>query len=115
MPGISIHAVDVARGVPAAGLTVEVWMLDGDRRRRLAAGSLSARGTFDESALATAGRGRYEALFHVGDFYRRLGETLPDPPFLDVVVFRFGFADDDQHYHLPLKLTPWGFSLFRGA
>jgi 5-hydroxyisourate hydrolase len=112
--GISVHVIDVSRGVPAAGLVVEVWALDGERRR-LARGALSARGTLDEPALAAAGPGRYEALFHVADFYRALGVALPDPPFLDVVPFRFAAADPAQHYHLPLKLTPWGFSLFRGG
>jgi 5-hydroxyisourate hydrolase len=112
--GISVHVVDVSRGVPAAGLRVEVWALDGERRH-IAGGALSARGTLDEPGLAAAGEGRYEALFHVGDFYRGLGHALPEPPFLDVVPFRFGVADAGQHYHLPLKLTPWGFSIFRGA
>jgi 5-hydroxyisourate hydrolase len=58
--------------------------------------------------------GPYEALFHVADYYRAAGAPLPDPPFLDVVVYRFGIGDAGQHYHLPLKVTPWGFSLFRG-
>ncbi len=114
MTGISVHVVDVARGVPAAGLVVEVWALDGGRRR-IGAGTLSAGGTLDDPGLAAAGPGRYEAIFHVGDFYKKLGHAQPEPPFLDVVPFHFGIADASQHYHLPLKLTPWGFSLFRGA
>jgi 5-hydroxyisourate hydrolase len=113
MAGISVHVVDVARGVPATGLVVEVWALDGGRRR-IAGGALSASGTLDDPGLAAAERGRYEALFHVGDFYRGIGHQMPDPPFLDIVPFRFGIADAGEHYHLPLKLTPWGFSLFRG-
>ena len=112
--GISIHVIDVSRGVPAAGLLVEVWTVGGERRR-IARGALSERGTLDDAALATAGPGRYEALFHVGEFYRALAVALPDPPFLDVVPFRFAAADPAQHYHLPLKLTPWGYSLFRGG
>ena len=114
MPGVSVHAVDVARGAPAAGLMVELWALDGGRRR-IAGGALSASGTLDDPALATAEPGHYEALFYIGDFYRGLGHVQSDPPFLDVVPFRFGIADAAEHYHLPLKLTPWGFSLFRGA
>jgi 5-hydroxyisourate hydrolase len=114
MPGISVHVVDAARGVPAAGLVVEIWALD-NGRRRIGGGALSARGTLDDPGLAAPGSGRYEALFHVADFYRGLGQPLPEPPFLDVVPFRFGIADGAQHYHLPLKLTAWGYSLFRGA
>jgi 5-hydroxyisourate hydrolase len=59
--------------------------------------------------------GMYEAVFHVADWYRAQGVELPAPAFLDAVPFRFGIADPAQHYHLPLKVTPWGFSLFRGG
>jgi 5-hydroxyisourate hydrolase len=114
VPGISVHVVDVARGIPAVGLVVELWALDGERRR-VAGGSLSASGTLDDPGLSDAAPGHYEALFHVGDFYRGLNHVQADPPFLDVVPFRFGISDTTEHYHLPLKLTPWGFSLFRGA
>ena len=90
--------------------------LDAGAPSPIAAGRLSARGTLDDPALGRRmAPGRYEAEFHVGDFFRALGETLPDPAFLEIVPFRFGLADPDQHYHLPLKLTPWGFSLFRGG
>lgn len=112
--GISVHVIDVVRGVPAAGLFVEIYALRGERVR-IAGGNLSARGTLEDAALSTAGRGLYEAVFHVGDFYRGRGSKLPDPAFLDIVPFRFGIADPGDHYHLPLKLSPWGFSLFRGG
>jgi 5-hydroxyisourate hydrolase len=59
--------------------------------------------------------GTYEALFHIGDWYRSEGIALPTPAFLETVPYRFGVADLAQHYHLPLKMTPWGFSLFRGG
>jgi 5-hydroxyisourate hydrolase len=59
--------------------------------------------------------GRYEAIFHVAAWYRAQGIVLPEPPFLDALPFRFGIADAAQHYHLPLKITPWGFSVFRGG
>jgi 5-hydroxyisourate hydrolase len=67
MPGISVNVVDIARGVPAAGLVIEVWAIDGGRRR-IGGGTLSASGTLDDPGLATAPPGHYEALFHVGDF-----------------------------------------------
>ena len=51
----------------------------------------------------------------MAEYYRALGTELPEPPFMDVQVFRFGLSDTSQHYHLPVKLTPWGLSLFRGA
>jgi len=77
---------------------------------------VSAKGLVEEPAFATTlAPGQYEALFHVGAYYRAVGVALPDVPFLDVVPYRFGIADPAQHYHLPMKMTPWGFSCFRGG
>lgn len=112
MPGISIHVVDVSRGVVAAGMRVELRR-DG---RALAAGAISARGLLEDRALeAEFAAGTYEALFHAGAWYREQGVALPAVPFLDVVSYRFGIADPKQHYHLPFKCTPWGYSCFRGG
>jgi 5-hydroxyisourate hydrolase len=113
--GISIHVFDVSRGIAAAGLRVELRAPDG---RLLADGAVDASGGFDHPTVRGEGltaTGTYEALFHVGDWYRAQGVTLPRPAFLEVVPYRFGIADLAQHYHLPLKMTPWGFSLFRGG
>ncbi|MCZ7563593.1 MAG: hydroxyisourate hydrolase [Burkholderiales bacterium] len=113
--GISIQVVDVSRGVVAAWMRVEVYRLDPDRKL-VASGIVSAKGLVEEAALAKRfAAGRYEADFHVGAYYRAVGVTLPSVPFLDVVTYRFGIADPEQHYHLPMKVTPWGFSCFRGG
>jgi 5-hydroxyisourate hydrolase len=116
MPGLSIHVVDVSRGVVAAGMRVEVHALAGEARRLVARGAISAEGTLDEAALAaTLPAGGYEAVFHVADYYRAADVALPAVPFLDVVTYRFGIADPQVHYHLPFKCTPWGYSCFRGG
>jgi 5-hydroxyisourate hydrolase len=112
--GLSIQVMDVTRGQPASGLLVEVYALD-EGRRRIGGGVLGPRGTLEDPRLDGIGRGVYEVVFHVAAFYRRLGHELPDPPFLDVVPLRVGVADAGSHYHLPLKITPWGLSLFRGG
>ena len=116
MAGLSIHVVDVSRGVPAAGMTVDVFAL-APGRSRIGGGTVDARGQVDDTALA--GRllavGIYEAQFEVGRYYRGIGVALPDPAFLETVTYRFGIAEPDQHYHLPFKVTPWGYSLFRGG
>jgi 5-hydroxyisourate hydrolase len=116
MPGgISIHVVDVSRGVVAAWMRVELYALQPDRRL-VTSGIVSAKGLVEEAALAqrfTAGP--YEAVFHVAAYYRAVGLTLPRVPFLDVVSYRFGIDDPDGHYHLPMKVTPWGYSCFRGG
>jgi len=108
---ISLHAVDVAAGKPARGMRVEIWRLEPERVK-LGEGNLRDNGTFE---APSAGVGGYEAAFHIGAHFRAQGTKLPDPAFLDVAVFRFGIADPAVEYHLPLKFTPWGFSLFRGA
>ena len=116
MPGMSIHVVDVSRGIVAAGMQVEVFALAGDDRRLLARGIISTKGTLDDAALDTVlATGCYEAVIHVGDYYRAAKVALPSVPFLDVVTYRFGIADPRQHYHLPFKCTPWGYSCFRGG
>src|SRR5437660_8425022 len=103
---MSIHVVDVSRGVVAAGMKVEVFALSAGDRRLLARGAISAKGTLDDPALAaTLAAGGYEAVFQVGDYYRDAKAELPAVPFLDVVSYRFGIADSRQHYHLPFKCT----------
>jgi len=112
MPGISIHVVDVSRGVVAAGMRV---VLNG-RGSLIADGVISATGTLDDAALTqTFEPGLYWAELHVADYYRAAGVALPAVPFLDVVNYDFGIADPAQHYHLPFKCTPWGYSCFRGG
>jgi len=115
MPGISIHVVDVSRGLVAAGMRIELYAL-APRRALLAAGAISAKGLLEEKALAARlAPGEYEALFHVAAYYAGTGVALPDVPFLGVVSYRFGVAAPEQHYHLPFKVTPWGYSCFRGG
>lgn len=111
--GISVHAVDVARGQPAQGMQAQVFALNGGRRL-IADGALGASGALDHAVTQGEGisAGTYEVIFHVGDYLRATGAPTP---FLDIVPFRFTIADAAQHYHLPFKFTPWGFSLFRGS
>ncbi len=112
MPGVSIHVVDVSRGVVARGMRVEL-LREG---RALVAGSTSEKGLLESAELgATFAAGEYEAVFHVAEYYRREGVALPATPFLTVVRYRFGISDPAQHYHLPFKCTPWGYSCFRGG
>ena len=112
MPGVSIHVVDVSRGIVAAGMRVEL-LYEG---KRIADGVVSAKGLLEENALAARfSPGAYEAVFHVAPWYREQQVALPAVPFLDVVRYRFGISDPQQHIHLPFKCTPWGYSCFRGG
>jgi 5-hydroxyisourate hydrolase len=110
MPGISIHVVDVSRGVVAVGMKVELY---GPARAIVASGVANAKGLLEIDS--TVAPGSYEAVFHVGAWYREQRVALPQVPFLDLVHFHFGISDPRQHYHLPFKCTPWGYSCFRGG
>jgi 5-hydroxyisourate hydrolase-like protein (transthyretin family) len=114
--GISIHAVDVARGIPAGGLGLRLRRIT-PNPQEIAAGSCAANGHFNHPVTrgANVERGLYEVEFDVATFYRDSGLDLPDPAFVEVAVFRFGIDRVTEHFHLPFKFTPWGFSLFRGG
>ena len=109
MPGISIHVVDISRGVVAAGMKLEVL----HEGKHLAGGAASAKGMLELNDRMQPGF--YEAVFHVAEWYRAQQVPLPAVPFLDVVTYRFGLSNPEQHYHLPFKCTPWGYSCFRGG
>ena len=112
MPGVSIHVVDVSRGVVAAGMKVE--LLQGEKV--LASGVIAENGLLEASILKTIFKpGQYEARFHLAAWYRAQGVALPAVPFFDVVHYPFGISDPEQHFHLPFKCTPWGYSCFRGG
>ena len=114
--GISIHVVDVSRGVVAAGMRVEVFAT-APARTLLCTGAINAKGVLDDAVLMSDAMqaGYYDAVFHAAEYYRSAGVALPALPFLDVVTYRFAIGDTRQHYHLPMKLTPWGYSCFRGG
>ena len=114
--GISIHVVDVSRGVVAQGMRVEVFAT-APARKLLCAGTINNKGVLDDAVLMSDAMqpGYYDAVFHASDYYRAAKVALPVLPFIDVVTYRFAIADTRQHYHLPMKLTPWGYSCFRGG
>lgn len=114
--GISIHAVDIARGIPARGLKARLYRIGNDRLE-VAAGECADNGQLDHPIANGVGvqAGMYEVEFDVGVYYRNGGMALPDPAFLEVALYRFGIDKVTEHFHLPFKFTPWGFSLFRGG
>jgi 5-hydroxyisourate hydrolase len=117
MPGISIHVVDVARGVVAVGMPVAVFQIHAaEGRQAIGEGAISASGTLDIAALdCTQAVGIYEVDFDVATYHCNQGLDLAPTPFLGVVTYRFGLAEPAAHIHLPFKFTPWGYSCFRGG
>lgn len=118
MPRLSTHVLDTAAGCPAAGVVLVLSRLSDGRHRTVLIETLTnADGRTDTPLLAgdALETGLYEIAFHVGDYFRAQGVDLPDPPFLDIVPIRFGIADPQGHYHVPLLVSPWSFSTYRGS
>ena len=114
MPGrLSTHVLDLTHGRPAAGMRIELWSLDG-RHTLLKAVTTNADGRTDEALLASAAVvvGTYELVFFVKDYFVT---HHTDSPFLDRVPVRFAIADARATYHVPLLVTPWAYSTYRGS
>jgi 5-hydroxyisourate hydrolase len=115
MGRLSTHVLDTVHGGPAQGVSIELYAVEGEARRLVASTATNADGRTDSPLMAgDAFRpGTYELLFHIGAYFRRKGAALPDPAFLDVVPIRFGIAEPDGHYHVPLLASPWSYSTYR--
>lgn len=114
---LTTHVLDTARGRPAAGLWIELFRLDGGSRALVVQVETNEDGRCDRPLLEGAAmkEGLYELVFRAGDYLREAGLELPDPPFLDEVPVRFGIAAADRHYHVPLLLSPYGYSTYQGS
>jgi 5-hydroxyisourate hydrolase len=118
LAGLTTHVLDVTSGRPAAGVRVELYELaGGSDRQRIADFVTNADGRSDKPLMSAdqARAGQFELIFHVGDYFRGQRAQLADPPFLDIVPIRFGVADRDAHYHVPLLVSPWSYSTYRGS
>ena len=117
MGHLSTHVLDTAHGCPAAGMTVTLQRLDGAAAVTLKAFALNADGRADGPLLDAAAMavGRYRLTFEVAAYFRATGVALPEPPFIDVVQLDFGIADAAGHYHVPLLVSPYSYSTYRGS
>ena len=115
MGRLTTHVLDTATGRPAAGLTVELYRVDA-ADTCLAVAVTNAEGRLDRPLVDGDAliAGVYELRFHAGDWLRGRGQ-LPEPPFLDVVPVRFGVASPNEHYHVPLLFSPYGYATYRGS
>jgi 5-hydroxyisourate hydrolase len=116
MGRLTTHVLDTATGKPAAGLTIDLYLLDGGGIH-LKTIRTNADGRGDGPLLEGTAfmKGHYELRFHAGDYLRSSGASIPEPAFLDVIPIRFGIADAGAHYHVPLLLSPYGYSTYRGS
>ena len=114
---LTTHVLDTARGVPAAGVHVEAHLIRGSERMPAGSATTHAQGRTDTPLVDSSRfeRGVYELTFHIGDYFRRAGVASSDPPFLDHVVIRIGIADPSASYHIPLLISPYGYTTYRGT
>lgn len=114
---LTTHVLDTASGRPAAGFAITLYRLDGTARTEIAAARTNADGRCDSPLLAGEAMavGVYELVFRAGEYLRRAGTPLSEPAFLEDIPIRFGISDASAHYHVPLLLSPYGYSTYRGS
>jgi 5-hydroxyisourate hydrolase len=116
MARLTTHVLDTAHGCPGAGVRVALFRV-GHGEAPVATATTNADGRTDVPLLEGAAfiQGVYELVFEVGAYFEGAGVTLHDPPFLDRVTLRFGVASPSEHYHVPLLVSPWSYSTYRGS
>lgn len=117
MGKLTTHILDTARGVPCAGLRIELFVILSGVRTSVCKRISNADGRCDAPLLegAAFATGEYELEFHAGDYFAAQGIDQPSPRFVDRVSLRFGIADATASYHVPLLVSPWSYSTYRGS
>lgn len=117
MGRLTTHVLDTAHGRPGAGVRVDLSVLEGGGWRLIKTVRTNADGRTDQPLLAGEEMkpGQYELLFHVADYFAQQGAALAQPPFFDRIPVRFGVADANLHYHVPLLCAPWSYTTYRGS
>lgn len=117
MGRLTTHVLDTANGCPGGGISLRLFRLENGSRSLLIEVRTNSDGRADAPLLEGDAfeKGTYELEFDAGAYFRARGTELTDPAFLDIVPIRFGVADADAHYHVPLLISPYGFSTYRGS
>lgn len=115
LPRLTTHVLDTMRGKPAAGMRFDLLMLHGDHSHHLLSGFTNEDGRADKPLIEgdQFHLGSYELIFHVGQYFERMGVPI-ETPFLDLVPIRFTMTEN-SHYHVPLLVSPYGYSTYRGS
>lgn len=117
MGKLSTHVLDTSKGKPGAGVKVELYAVGAGSRVLIKTETTNDDGRCSAPLLEGAAMqpGRYELVFAAGDYFAAQGVALPEPRFIDDVTIAFGIADASQNYHVPLVVTPWSYSTYRGS
>ena len=116
--GLSTHVLDTMHGCPAAGMAVALYTMHGERATLVKRFALDGDGRCPNGPLYREGelkRGTYRLVFDVAGYFKARGVALPEPAFLEQVSVDFGVARPEQHYHVPLLVSPWSYSTYRGS
>ena len=116
MTKLTTHVLDVYSGKPGKGIKVDLYHLQNNKREKLNSVILNNDGRADKPLIegSVFKEGKYELIFFVGDYFKKITK-LPKTPFLDEVVIRFGISNPKEHYHIPLLVSPWSYSTYRGS
>ena len=117
MGRLSTHVLDTVAGGPAEGVSWALFRFEGEARYQLSSGKTNSDGRTDEALLEGAAVvvGTYELVFQVAGYFKARGTELSDPPFLDEIPLRFSIFDANQNYHVPLLVSPYSYSTYRGS
>jgi hydroxyisourate hydrolase len=117
MGQLTTHVLDISAGLPAAGLRVDLHELRSDSPALLTSVTTGRDGRAPGPLLTGPAfqAGRYTLTFHIAAYFRARGIVLPEPAFIEEATIRIGIAQPDQHYHVPLLIAPWSYSVYRGG
>jgi 5-hydroxyisourate hydrolase len=115
---LTTHVLDTYSGIPGEGVTIDFFKMEGDQYKLQKTVTTNHDGRSAEPLLPTEGaaaEGQYRLVFHVADYFRKIGVQLPNPPFIDRVSVDFAIYEDKEHYHVPLLCSPWSYTTYRGS
>ena len=116
MTKLTTHVLDIFSGKPGKGIKVELFFLNGEKREKINSIILNSDGRSDKPLVEneTFKNGKYDLIFYIGDYFKKI-TTLDEIQFLDDVVVRFGISNNKENYHVPLLVSPWSYSTYRGS
>ena len=116
MTKLTTHVLDIYSGKPGKGIKVDLYYIENNKKEKLNSVILNNDGRTDKALIEGENfkEGKYELVFFVGDYFKKITETSKIP-FLDDVIIKFGISNATQHYHVPLLVSPWSYSTYRGS
>ena len=116
MTKLTTHVLDVYSGKPGKGIKVDLYYVENNDRKKIKSVTLNNDGRTDQALIEGTNfkEGQYELVFFVGEYFKQM-TSLPKVPFLDEVVIKFGVSNAKEHYHVPLLVSPWSYSTYRGS